>query len=593
MNCLFPSLSHAAIRTRRSIASKYLGLFALTAVCTATPALGADRIYVTYGPLEVSVPIESLALFAKEGKIDSNLDGFAQYAKKSQLAEIRTALQARAEIKPVTIAQFLYTPQGEVLLERLGRVIQTKARQPGFYAIRSALILAASDPEGLTILNVLQKFPTYGIRIDIARGLGVANELTSLINRSNRTIAGVAQLSEAQAAAEPTIPPAETQPPQQNGPYTWKKSSVTLTSPNRDRTFDMDIYLPQGSQRPAPVVVISHGLGSDRVSYEYLAKHLASYGFAVAVPEHPGSNAQQIQDLVTGRAKDVAEPAEFVNRPLDIKDLLDYLTKLSTTDPAYKGQLDLQRVGVIGQSFGGYTALALAGAEMNFGQLDKDCKLENETWNLSLLLQCRARGLERNQYNFSDPRVKAVIAVNPIVSSILGETNLSKIKIPVMVIAGSADTVAPALLEQIQPFTWLTSANKYLVMMKNGTHFSTIDQSPQSVFRTPPEAIGPEPALARRYLNGLSVAFMETYLNNKSNFLPYLEPSYALSISRNTLGLRILRSLTPQQLQQFNSTPVRTPVPPLPIDPLSPVSPVSPPSPPALPPVAPVAPVRR
>ena len=581
MNCLFPSLSTAALRTRRSIAPKYLGLFAFTAVCTAAPALGAERIYVTYGPVEVSVPIESLALFAKEGKIDSNLDGFAQYANESQLAEIRSALQAKAEISQVTIAQFLYTPQGEVLLKRLGRLIQTKARQPGFYAIRAALILAASDPEGLTIVNVLRKFPTYGIRIDIARGLAIANELTSLINRSNQTIAGVAQLSEAQAALQSTIPPAVRLQPQLPGPYTWKKSSVTLTSPNRDRTFNMDIYLPQRSRQPAPVVVISHGLGSDRISFQYLAKHLASYGFAVAVPEHPGSNAQQIQNLVTGRSNELAEPAEFINRPLDIKDLLDYLTKLSTTDPAYQGQLDLQRVGVIGQSFGGYTALALAGAGINFAQLENDCQLENETWNLSLLLQCRARGLERDQYNFGDPRIKAVIAINPIVSSILGETNLSQIQIPVMLIAGSADTVAPALLEQIQPFTWLTSPNKYLVVMNNGTHFSTIEESPQSLFLPPAEAIGPEPALARRYVSGLSLAFMESYLNNKSNFRPYLQPSYALSISGDILGLRILRSLTPQQLQQFSSgSPRRRPVSP------PALAPVSLPSP------APIAPVR-
>ena len=581
MNCLFPSLSTAALRTRRLIAPKYLGLFAFTAVCTAAPALGAERIYVTYGAVEVSVPIESLALFAKEGKIDSNLDGFAQYANESQLAGIRSALQAKAEISQVTIAQFLYTPQGEVLLKRLGRLIQTKARQPGFYAIRAALILAASDPEGLTIVNVMRKFPTYGIRIDIARGLGIANELTSLINRSNQTIAGIAHLSEAQAALQSTIPPAVRLQPQLPGPYSWKKSSVTLTSPNRDRTFNMDIYLPQRSRQPAPVVVISHGLGSDRISFQYLAKHLASYGFAVAVPEHPGSNAQQIQNLVTGRSNQLAAPAEFINRPLDIKDLLDYLTKLSTTDPAYQGQLDLQRVGVIGQSFGGYTALALAGAGINFAQLENDCQLENETWNLSLLLQCRARTLERDQYNFGDPRIKAAIAINPIVSSILGETNLSKIKIPVMLIAGSADTVAPALLEQIQPFTWLTSPNKYLVLMNNGTHFSTIEESPQSLFLPPAEAIGPEPALARRYVSGLSLAFMESFLNNKSNFRPYLEPSYALSISEDTLGLRILRSLTPQQLQQFSSgSPPRRPVSP------PALAPVSLPSP------APIAPVR-
>jgi predicted dienelactone hydrolase len=566
MNCLFPSLSAAVKRTRRSIAIKYLGLFAFTGVCTAAPALGAERIYATYGPLEVAVPIESLALFAKEGTIDSSWDGFAQYATKEQLEQFRLALQARAEISPVTIAQFLYTPQGEVLLERLGRVIQTKARQPGFYAIRAALILAAADAEGLTVVNVLRKFPTYGIRIDIARGLDVANRLTTLINRSNRAIAGVIQLSEATATEPPAIPAAELRKAEGPGPYTWRKSSVTIASPNRSRTFPIDIYLPQGSPRPAPVIVISHGLGSDRISFEYLAKHLASYGFAVAVPEHPGSNAQQLQNLVTGKAKEVAEPAEFVNRPLDVKDLLDYLANMAANNPAYRGQLDLQRVGIIGQSFGGYTALALAGAGINFAQLDKDCKVENDTWNISLLLQCRARGLDRNQYNFSDPRIKAAIAVNPIVSSILGETNLSQIQIPVMVIAGSADTVAPAWLEQIQPFTWLTSADKYLVMMNNGTHFSTIDQSPQSVFQPPREAIGPEPALARRYLSGLSVAFMENYLNGRSSFRPYLEPNSAIAVSRGAIGLRILRSLTPEQLQQLLTTspaPSR-PAPPLP-----------------------------
>jgi len=150
-----------------------------------------------------------------------------------------------------------------------------------------------------------------------------------------------------------------------------------------------------------------------------------------------------------------------------------------------------------------------------------------------------------------------------------------------MLIAGSADTVAPALLEQIQPFTWLTSPNKYLVLMNNGTHFSTIEESPQSLFLPPAEAIGPEPALARRYVSGLSLAFMESYLNNKSNFRPYLQPSYALSISGDTLGLRILRSLTPQQLQQFSSgSPPRRPVSP------PALAPVSLPSP------APIAPVR-
>jgi predicted dienelactone hydrolase len=113
----------------------------------------------------------------------------------------------------------------------------------------------------------------------------------------------------------------------------------------------------------SPVIVISHGLGSDRTSFEYLAQHLASYGFAVAVPEHPGSSAEQLRSLLAGRAKTVAEPNEFINRPLDIKYLLNQLARLDASNSSF--QLNLQQVGVIGQSFGGYTALALAVCSLN------------------------------------------------------------------------------------------------------------------------------------------------------------------------------------------------------------------------------------
>jgi predicted dienelactone hydrolase len=99
--------------------------------------------------------------------------------------------------------------------------------------------------------------------------------------------------------------------------------SMILNDFRRGRTFPVDLYLPTGGS--APVIVISHGLGSDRLTFKYLATHLASYGFAVAVPEHPGSNAQQVQALINGLANEVTAPAELTDRPLDIKFLLDEL----------------------------------------------------------------------------------------------------------------------------------------------------------------------------------------------------------------------------------------------------------------------------
>ncbi len=106
-----------------------------------------------------------------------------------------------------------------------------------------------------------------------------------------------------------------------------------------------------------------------------------------------------------------------------------------------------------------------------------------------------AVNLPNIQYNLSDPRIKAAIAIDPVVSSIFGQASLSQIKIPVMIVSGSSDTVAPALTEQIEPFTWLTTQNKYLALINGGTHFSTIAESPNATIPVPTQVIGSSPAL--------------------------------------------------------------------------------------------------
>jgi predicted dienelactone hydrolase len=478
---------------------------------------------------------------------------------------------SRVDITPLAIAQFLYSAQGETILQRMSQIITTRAGQPGFYAIRAALIKAAAAPEGLTLLNVLREFPTYGIRIDTARGFRVVNQLSNLIRQTQMAIAAVerqanAEASEqiAQASGSPVVSPllktsmfARMPDLRQPGPVKYSTQSLTLNDIRRNRTFLVDLYLPaQATGKPAPIIVISHGLGSDRQTFAYLASHLASYGFAVAVPEHPGSNAEQIQQLINGLASEVTPPSELIDRPLDIKFLLDELGSL------YGGQLNLQQVGVLGQSFGGYTALALAGAKLNFEQLRKDCDPSNDSLNLSLLLQCRALVLPPIDYQLSDERVKAAIAINPVNSTIFGQSQLSQIKVPLMLIAASDDTVAPALAEQIQPFIWLNTPSKYLVLLQDGTHFSTLAQSSGGV-PVPPEAIGPSPELAQNYMKALSLAFFETYIANRAEYEVYLRASYAQFISQYPLPLSLVQSLTQEQLKQMNrgATPEPTPSP--------------------------------
>ncbi len=498
----------------------------------------AENIYFNYGPLQLSLSIEALDIYAKTGKIKGNLRDYARFLNEEQLEDLKKALVTNADISHLSIAQFFYSYQGEKILEKIGQVIQTKAGQSGFYGIRSALIMAAADEEGLTPLNFLKQFPTKGIRINSERGFEIIENLSNIIQETDQAIADIEKQALNQTLESTIVDLTPVPDFSQPGNIAYRRQIYTMENSKRRRTFPVEVYVPEipASNQPLPLVVISHGLGSDRTTFAYLAKHLASRGFAVAVPEHPGSNSSQIQNLLAGFANDVTPPEEFINRPLDISYLLDELTVI------YEGQINTQQVGIIGQSFGAYTALALAGAELNFSQLTAECRNLNESFNVSLLLQCLALESSDTTSNLRDKRITSAIAINPLTSAIFGQEGMAKIKIPVMLVSGSADPITPALPEQIKPFTWLTTSDKYLTLLKKGTHFSALNESSGSI-PIPEAAIGPDPKIAQKYIKQLGYVFFNAYVMQRQEYIGYLNADYGRQINDNRMPLSLLRSL--------------------------------------------------
>ncbi len=505
--------------------------------------MAAEQIYASYSPLEISIPISALESYAKHGIINADLAGYYQYIPTNKLPELRRILIQPLKISPAVASQFLDTQQGEFILRRLVELIKTKShsQKSASQALRTALIAAAAEPEGLNLLNLFRKYPQNSISIDVPSSLKVADELEKMISETEKAITALTQASKLEAA-EISTGNLSNLPNLPNLPI--QKQTLKLFDSIRNRHLSTDIYIPN-TQNPASVIVISHGLGLDSSNFRYLANYLATNGFAVVIPNHPGSDAKQLQSLINGNSNQVTQPNEFKDRPLDIKYILDQLE----SDSQFQHQLNLQQVGIFGQSLGGYTALALAGAKINFQQLQADCNYEKlrNTWNMSLLLQCRALELpnqSEEQYNFQDPRIKAVIAVNPITSSIFGQAGLSQIRTPIMIIGSSEDTVAPALYEQILPFSWITYPQKYLVMLLGATHFSTIGNSnPGSKqMELPTNMIG-DASQAHHYMNALSLPFFQTYVAKKPEYLPYLNAAYAQSLSSQSLGLNLVQSL--------------------------------------------------
>jgi len=98
-----------------------------------------------------------------------------------------------------------------------------------------------------------------------------------------------------------------------------------------------------------PLIAISHGSGGSHLLYRTYSTYLAERGFVVIMPEHPGNNRNN---------NSLAETeTNFLNRPRHVKLTLDFIRR----HPAFSAQIDGNRIGMIGHSMGGYTALALAG----------------------------------------------------------------------------------------------------------------------------------------------------------------------------------------------------------------------------------------
>ncbi|MEA5516364.1 alpha/beta hydrolase [Nodularia sp. UHCC 0506] len=517
-----------------------------------TSIIAAERIYTTFSTIETSISVSALEKYAENGVIDDELAFYQQYLPAKQFQELQKILLTPVKVSPVLVSQFLYTPEGEFLVKRLAQVIQPASHQPKrkFNFLRSALIAAAAEPGGFTLLNLLRQYHCHNININLRRSFAIAQELENVVNQTQRAIAAVTKQSNIEAAnISKSLDFLQLADLRNQGQFELQKHTLRFFDSQRDRLLLTDVYIPH-VQNPVSVIVISHGLGTDSSNFEYLATHLASHGLAVVVPNHPGSSAKQLPTSLRKHTREIIKPDEFKHQPLDIKYVLNELEKINQSDSRFQNRLNLQQVGVFGQSLGGYTALALAGAKINFQQLQQDCtpELLQKSWNMSLLFQCSALALQNksnHEYNLQDDRVKAAIAVNPITSSIFGQAGFSHIKTPVMIIGSSDDTVAPALYEQIQPFSWLRTPQKYLVMLLGGTHFSTIGNgNPASQQVSLPKDLIGDASQARDYMKVLSLPFFQTYVVGKSQqYLPYLNAAYIQTITSESLGLSLTQKI--------------------------------------------------
>ena len=540
------------------------------------PVQSAETIRVLAGgPFLFDLSVDSLETFAETGEIEGDFALYARFMNEETLSLLRQGLNRKLPLDVVTVDNLAYSPLGRDALFNLGKVFQVYRGVNGQKALRAAVIGAAAkaDESGWTIIDVLREFPTPALEIELGDLLALRRELSVYLSYNNAVVAAIQAQAAAEAAAPNGLNTAGLADLRQTGPFQFTRQTITVTNPAIRQTqtglsvnydFDSDVYLPSGLTGPTPIVIISHGFGDVKESFTFLAEHLASYGFIVVVPDHVGSDLQYREVYLQGRLNTLLSPMEFINRPQEISFLIDKLESLAAESPEWAAVLDLNNIGVAGDSLGSSTTLALAGAEINYARLVEACDRENILLNVALYLECRAQYLPPQNYDLKDHRVTAVVAGHPLGAALYGPEGIGQIDVPLLMVSGSKDVVSPVVTEQFHPFIWLQTEPKYLAMLDVGTHFSSKPgRDAAGFFKL---IAGEHREVGASYYQALSVAFWNVYLRGDEAYLPYLTAQYGEQLSTDQpMTVDIITSLTPEQIETAYGRSAPIPIIPSPI----------------------------
>ena len=214
------------------------------------------------------------------------------------------------------------------------------------------------------------------------------------------------------------------------------------------------------------VIVISHGAGGMALLHRDLGMALGSQGFVVAAPTHP-----------RGKGNDTSGVDVWVGRPKQVSSVIDAVLE----DGTLRSHIERERIGVVGHSNGGYTALAVAGAKPSASAVAAHCREHPDDVRFCASGGTATRdaiGEVRDLPGLRDPRVRAIVVMAPNAAPFTDDA-LVKVTVPVLVYAAENDDLTRVQyhserLARALPWT-------ECVLVKGAGHFSFVASFPTAL----------------------------------------------------------------------------------------------------------------
>lgn len=178
---------------------RYGLLLALTLVClfSTSPAVAAEKVVLKYSIFRINIPISELETFVETGEMSSKMKAILGKAGENP-ESVRQTLTKPIKVSPTFLERNLNSLPGDFVLDRVGKIIHTPSGEANREALRSALVLSAREDNRVTLLEVMQNYPTEEIHVEGERLVeaygkiaGLVETVDSLRDRLEKVINGI------------------------------------------------------------------------------------------------------------------------------------------------------------------------------------------------------------------------------------------------------------------------------------------------------------------------------------------------------------------------------------------------------------------